>query len=218
MSTLTHWGHSCVRLDLPGGALVLDPGGFSDVDAALDGATAVLVTHDHFDHVQAEPLAAWLAGDAGAAVHVWGPAAVVDALVAAGVPSDRAHAVRPGDTVEAAGATVQVLGGRHAVIHPDLPGLDNVGYLVEGVLHPGDAYTLPPEGTAVATLLVPVGGPWLKLEHAIDYVRAVGPDRVVPIHEAVLSEPGQGLARTLLTNLGGAGEPVRLERGTPLEL
>src|ERR1700716_3389936 len=46
----TKLGHSCVRLDKDGAVLVIDPGTFSDAAAALNGAAAVLVTHEHPDH------------------------------------------------------------------------------------------------------------------------------------------------------------------------
>ncbi len=40
---------------------------------------------------------------------------------------------------------MQVHGELHAVIHPDIPRVTNVGFLVEGgkVFHPGDALTVP---------------------------------------------------------------------------
>ena len=51
--------------------------------------------------------------------------------------------------------------GGHAAIHPDVPQIANVGYLVDGlVLHPGDAFTVP--DAAVELLLVPIAAPWLK--------------------------------------------------------
>ena len=79
LTTLTFWGHACVRLDGPGGALVIDPGAFSDGAAALDGASGVLVTHEHPDHVDADALAPRV----GPGLPVWAPAGaalVVDGL------------------------------------------------------------------------------------------------------------------------------------------
>ena len=46
----TKLGHSCVRLEKDGAVLVIDPGTFTDAAAALAGAAAVLVTHQHPDH------------------------------------------------------------------------------------------------------------------------------------------------------------------------
>ncbi len=46
---ITKFGHSCVRLSEGGRDVVLDPGGWSEREA-LDGVSAVLVTHEHADH------------------------------------------------------------------------------------------------------------------------------------------------------------------------
>ena len=61
---LTKLGHACVRLEKDGGVLVIDPGAFSG-DHALDGADAVLVTHEHFDHVVPDSMRAALAAQPG---------------------------------------------------------------------------------------------------------------------------------------------------------
>ena len=45
--------------------LVIDPGSFSDAAAALDGATAVMVTHEHPDHLDADAIRAALSSDPG---------------------------------------------------------------------------------------------------------------------------------------------------------
>ncbi|TQL04143.1 MBL fold metallo-hydrolase [Cellulomonas sp. SLBN-39] len=213
--TLTRHGHACVRLTRDDGArLVVDPGSFSDVATALDGVDAVLVTHEHPDHLDTDAVVA----ATGRGVQVWAPAAVVEQLAAVGAPVAALHAVQPGDALTVGGLDVQVLGGWHEVIHPDVPRLTNVAYLVEGaVLHPGDAFTLPPAGAAVRVLLEPVGAPWLRMADAVDHVRAVAPDRVVPIHDATLSDAGRALAARLLGQLTtarvvepAAGEPVEV--------
>lgn len=206
MTTLTHAGHACVRLERDGRRLVLDPGTFSDL-SVLDGADAVLLTHDHVDHVDAPALVAALTAHARLTVHA--PEGVAAQLVEAGAPGDRVHVVAPGDAFEAGAFAVRVLGGAHAVIHADIPRAANVAYLVDDgsarVLHPGDSFTQPPAGVEVDVLLVPVAGPWMQLADAIDYLRAVRPRLAVPIHDAILSERGHALADRLVGGLGGAG-------------
>jgi L-ascorbate metabolism protein UlaG (beta-lactamase superfamily) len=190
---LTTWGHAGVRLERDGVRLVIDPGSFTD-PAVLDGAAAVLVTHEHPDHVVPEHLAATL--ESSPALAVWAPAPVVDALRTAGAPTDRIHAVGPGDSFTAAGFAVRVLpGGEHAPIHPAVAVPVNLAYLVEGaVLHPGDSWTPVPGDVTVDVLALPVGGPWVKIADAVDYAVAVAPRVVVPIHDAVLSDVGKGAA------------------------
>ncbi|MGZ4640336.1 MAG: MBL fold metallo-hydrolase, partial [Actinomycetes bacterium] len=170
---LTKYTHACVRLEKDGQVLVVDPGEWSEPEV-LEGASAVLVTHEHFDHVDPELLVAAQTGNPALVVHT--NAAVVAQLADAGV---RAVAVAPGDTFDAAGFSVLVVGGEHAEVYDGLPGCANVGFVIDGdVYHPGDAMFVP--DVRVETLLVPVSGPWLKLAEAIDFVCAVQPRRAFP--------------------------------------
>src|SRR5215469_14423432 len=47
---LTKLGHACVRLEKDDARLVIDPGVWSGPDV-LAGASAILVTHEHVDHL-----------------------------------------------------------------------------------------------------------------------------------------------------------------------
>ncbi|MFD9390702.1 MBL fold metallo-hydrolase [Streptomyces sp. NPDC060000] len=210
--TLTKKSHACVRLDKGGRTLVLDPGAFSEADAAL-GADAILVTHEHPDHFDENRLRAALEADP--ATEIWTLRSVAEKLSAA-FPG-RVHTVGHGDTFTAAGFDVQVHGELHAVIHPDLPRVTNVGFLVDGgrVFHPGDALTVPEH--PVETLLAPVQAPWNKISEVIDYVREVRPQRVYDIHDALLTDLARPIYDTHLGNLGGA-EHGRLAPGASAEL
>ncbi|MFF0484211.1 MBL fold metallo-hydrolase [Streptomyces sp. NPDC004435] len=208
---LTKKSHACVRLEKDGRTLVLDPGAFTEQDAAL-GADALLVTHEHPDHFDEGRLRAAL--DADPAVELWTLRSVA-ARLAAAYPG-RVHTVGHGDTFTAAGFDVQVHGELHAVIHPDIPRITNVGYLVDGsVFHPGDALTVP--GTPVDTLLLPVMAPWNKISEVIDYVREVKPRRAYDIHDALLTDLARPLYDRQIGELGGT-DHRRLDPGASAEL
>ncbi|MER7348285.1 MBL fold metallo-hydrolase [Streptomyces aurantiacus] len=203
---LTKKSHACVRLEKDGRLLVIDPGGFSEDDAAA-GADAVLVTHEHPDHFDEGRLRAAL--EANPAAEIWTLASVADQITAA-FPG-RVHTVGHGDTFTAAGFDVQVHGELHAVIHPDLPRVTNVGFLVDGaVFHPGDAFTVPEQ--PVDTLMVPVMAPWNKISEVIDYVREVKPRRAYDIHDALLTDLARPVYDGHIGRLGGT-EHVRLTPG-----
>ncbi len=200
---LTKHEHACVAFEKEGASFVIDPGSFSPNPAQIiAGADAILLTHEHFDHVSGAAINAALAERPD--LRVYAPAAL------AGMFSEHAAQFVPvaaGDELKVAGFTVTVHGSAHAIIHADFPPVTNVGYLVdETVYHPGDAYFVPE--ASVGTLLLPTSGPWMKIGEAADYVRAVRPDRVVQIHEMLLSEIGLNLAATLLGEKGLTGIPL----------
>lgn len=195
---LTKRLHSCVQLEKDGLVLVIDPGAFSEADAGL-GADALLVTHEHPDHFEEGRLRAAL--DANPAAGLWTLRSVAEKLAPA-YPG-RVHTVGHGDTFTAAGFDVQVHGELHAVIHPDIPRVTNVGYLVDGSLfHPGDALTVP--DAPVDTLMLPVHAPWNKIAEVVDYVRAVKPRVAIDIHDAYLADIARPIYDTALNALGGS--------------
>ncbi|MGV9254107.1 MBL fold metallo-hydrolase [Streptomyces sp. NPDC003697] len=208
----TKKSHSCVRLEKDGRTLVVDPGGFSEQDAAA-GADAILITHEHPDHFDEGRVRAALDADPGA--EVWTLRSVAEQISAA-FPG-RVHTVGHGDTFTAAGFEVEVHGELHALIHPDIPRITNVGYLIDGgrVFHPGDALTVP--GRPVETLMLPVHAPWNKIAEVIDYVREVKPQRAYDIHDALLTELARPIYDRQIGALGGA-EHLRLSPGASTEV
>lgn len=208
-------GHACVRFETDGHVVVVDPGMFTTTDA-VDGATAILITHEHPDHWTPDQLAATSAP-------IYTIAAVAE-QIRANAPEafERVTVVAPGDRFAAGvdGPSVTAVGEKHAIIHPELPHFDNSGYLleVEGrtVFHPGDALTTLP--AAPDLLLLPVSAPWLKVSEAIDYAREVGAARSLAIHEAVYSDAGLGIVDGQLGRFLGANdqEYVRLQAGQEL--
>jgi L-ascorbate metabolism protein UlaG (beta-lactamase superfamily) len=211
---LTKLGHSCVRLEKDGSVLVIDPGVWSGADAALTGADAVLITHEHVDHVDSDSVRSALSGDAG--LELWTNASVGEQFAQFGA---RVHTVAHGDTFTAAGFDVHVYGRDHALIHRDIPIVANTGFAVDGaIFHPGDSFTVPED--RVPTLLLPGNAPWLKVSEMIDYARGVAPQRAYAIHDGLLNANGLGLMERMLQV---AAEPLgadfaRLEPGTTVEL
>ncbi|MBT0770029.1 MBL fold metallo-hydrolase [Kineosporia sp. J2-2] len=184
---LTKYAHACVLLEDAAGSVLIDPGVFTPNAAELvRGSTAVLITHEHFDHADEAVLTAAL--DERDDLHVWGPASVTATWQER--HPDQVHTVGHGDRFTAGGLSVSAHGPDHAVIHADVPKIANLGYLVQdNVFHPGDSYRVPE--AEVRTLLLPTSGPWTKVGEGVDFVRAVKPAALVQIHEAMLSEIGQ---------------------------
>jgi L-ascorbate metabolism protein UlaG (beta-lactamase superfamily) len=180
---LTKYGHSCLLVEVGPDRILVDPGTFSQGWENLTGLTAVLVTHQHPDHVDPARLPGLLALNSD--VQLFADPGSVGTLAETGVT---ATPVEPGDTLDLA-TPVQVFGETHAVIHKDLPSIANRGYLIDGRLYlPGDSLQVPSQ--AVEILAVPVAAPWMAAKEAVEFVRAVDPTIAVPIHEKILASTG----------------------------
>jgi L-ascorbate metabolism protein UlaG (beta-lactamase superfamily) len=212
---LIKYTHACVRLESDGRALVVDPGVWSEA-RALDGVSDVLITHEHFDHLDTDRLVAALA--VNPSLKVYAHAAVAAQLKKLG---DAVVTVAVGDEFTAAGLAVRAVGGDHAEIYEGLPGCANIGFVIDdksidGTLyHPGDALFVP--DAQVDTLLVPTCAPWLKLAEALSFVRAVAPRRAYSIHDAMLSRTGEQIVDRWLT-LKGNTEYARIPVGESVPL
>jgi L-ascorbate metabolism protein UlaG (beta-lactamase superfamily) len=195
---LTKYTHSCVRFDDGERTLVIDPGAFSQLDPALDGADAVLITHEHADHVDAERVRA--AAKADPRLRIWAPAGVAETLAELG---EQVVAVGAGESFDAAGFSVQTFGGQHALIHPLVPIVANVGYVIGGaVCHPGDSLIVPP--VPVSTLLLPSVAPWSKVSEVIDFAVAVRAPKAYPIHDGIVNDYYRGILQNVLAPIAAS--------------
>lgn len=186
---ITKFGHSCVRLSYDGHDVVIDPGAWSQREA-LDGVEAVLITHEHPDHWTIDQLRATDAP-------VTTIQAVADQIREADpAVAERVTVVEPGQTFDLLGASVEVVGRKHAVIHPELPHFDNSGFLVSAggtsLFHPGDSFELP--GRDVDVYCAPVCAPWAKMSELLDVAREIAAPRTLGIHDRVYSDLGLGMA------------------------
>ena len=197
---ITKFGHACVRLENDGRTLVLDPGMFTDPEA-VDGAGAVLITHEHPDHYQPDLLRRTDA-----------PVFTIEAVAAriredAPDVAERVTVVAPGDAFDP-GIAVRVVGELHAVIHPEMQRFFNSGYVVTGdttVFHPGDSLT--PPGEPVDVLCVPASAPWLKASEAVDFAREVGAPTNLAIHDRIYTEAAHAILEGHMNHfLPGAGQ------------
>jgi len=216
---LTKFTHACVRLEKDGQVLVLDPGTLSETTEALDGAHAVLITHEHPDHIDVPAVAAALGDNGG--LELFAPAGVAQNVrKEAPDAAERVHAVEPGTAFDAAGFAIRSFGGQHALIHPQIPVVANIGYLVDGdVYHPGDSFIIP-DGISVRTLLVPIHAPWNKVSEVVDFVIGVRAGRAFPIHDGLLNETGLGLVEGHVKRIGAkyGTEYTHLSSGESVDL
>ncbi|GAS92300.1 beta-lactamase-like protein [Mycolicibacterium brisbanense] len=186
---LTHFGHSCLLASMSDTTVLFDPGNFSHGFEGITGLSAILITHQHPDHADPARLPALVDANPQAALYA-------DPQTAAQL-GGAWQAVQVGDEFQVGNITVRGVGGRHAVIHPEIPVIDNISYLLGDdehparLMHPGDALFVP--GEPVDVLATPAAAPWMKVSEAVEYLRAVAPARAVPIHQGIIERNARGI-------------------------
>lgn len=189
---ITRYGQSALLLEEKGTRILIDPGSLSGAQVfALDRLDALLLTHDHPDHLDPDGVARLVARSPDALVLA--PAEVLDALE---VNADRGIRVSDGEVHRVGPVNIEVVGSLHQLIHERVPQSPNVGYVLgtaggARLFHPGDSYESVPGGVTV--LALPLLGPWGSLREAIDFADAVAPRRIFPIHDVHLSATGREL-------------------------
>lgn len=186
---IAHFGHSCILVELNGAKILFDPGNLSHGFEGITGLDAIAVTHQHPDHICPNRIEA-----------------LIDANPQARLLSDPQTAQQRGEPWEAVHAgnvlkvgDVQVTGGggRHAVIHPEIPVIDNTVFQLgtpedpSQLVHPGDSLWVP--STPVGVLALPAAAPWMRISEAVDYLRAVNPQTAFPIHFGIVAEAAQSI-------------------------
>jgi L-ascorbate metabolism protein UlaG (beta-lactamase superfamily) len=181
---ITHLGHACLLVETGSTRLLVDPGSYSHGVDQLGELDAVLVTHQHPDHLDPATLDALVANNPGAAL-VFEPETAALHGGAEPLPEGASRSV--GDVV------VRAVGGTHAFNHDRAPQVGNVGLVIRAdgttLFHPGDAYDTRPNGVDV--LAVPLNAPWCAVRDTLDFVRAVDPAVAFPIHDGLLNDAGR---------------------------
>lgn len=210
---ITKYEHSCLDIEIDGKRLLIDPGILAKSIPNYENISAVIVTHVHSDHLDAEKLQE---------IHSINPEAPIFTVQAV---ADELASNLPLETVSAdqkkeiGPFKLIFAGGQHATIHSSYPPTDNIGVTVNDKLYySGDSLSLP--SAPVDTLAVPVAAPWLKSSEAMDFIIALKPQRVFPVHDALLSEFGMIVNGTRLKDASESvgAEYVYLKPGQSLTI
>ena len=197
---LTKYEHACFTIEKDNLLLVIDPGAFTTDFIVPENVAAVVITHEHQDHFDPEQVAAIIDKNPDALI-------LAHEVITSKIQAFETHAVMAGDIFPIGPFTLEFFGGEHALIHPSIPRIANLGVMINDILYyPGDSFTLPQK--TVDTLAVPAGAPWLKMSEAMDFLVAIQPRLAFPTHDALLSNTGKTISDRLL---GGIAEDNSIE-------
>ncbi|WP_433564370.1 MBL fold metallo-hydrolase [Nocardia sp. CA-151230] len=203
---IAHFGHSCILVELNGSKILFDPGIFSHGFEGLTGLDAIAVTHQHPDHICPHRIEALIEANPQARLLSDPQTALLR-----GEPWEPVHA---GNILEVGDVHITGGGGRHAVIHPEIPVIDNTVFQLgtpddpAQLVHPGDSLWVPP--TPVGVLAIPAVAPWMRISEAVDYLRAVNPRVAFPIHYGIITPEAQGIYFGRLVEMSPANTEFKI--------
>ncbi|MEW1738147.1 MBL fold metallo-hydrolase [Nocardia beijingensis] len=203
---IAHFGHSCLLVELHGKKILFDPGTFSHGFEGLTGLDAIAVTHQHPDHIDPSRIEPLIDANPGARL--------LSDPQTAEQRGERWEAVHAGNVLTLGDLRITGGGGRHAVIHPEIPVIDNTVFQLgtaddpAQLVHPGDSLWVPP--VPVGVLAAPAAAPWMRVSEAVDYLRAVAPRVALPIHYGIIREEAQGIYFGRLSEMAPAGTEFRV--------
>ncbi|KND49295.1 MAG: putative b-lactamase [Parcubacteria bacterium C7867-008] len=177
---ITKFPHSCLLIETKARRILIDPGSWNTALPELTDLNAILITHEHQDHFDLGVMKPILAKNPG--VQIITHSAVGQKLDEAEIAYTL---IEPGQTIDISGVSIESCGTEHAIIYGSTSPCRNTGYLIDEKLFvPGDAvHDMPAK--QVEILALPTGGPWYKTSESIDYAKAVKPNVVFPIHDAM---------------------------------
>lgn len=198
---VTHFGHACLLVEIADTRILIDPGAFAGDFLPVRDLDAILVTHQHPDHLDPVRLPELVRANGDAPV--WCDPQSVSVLKEVGV-SATAH---DGTPVTVGTVTIQPVGELHALIHDEIPRISNVGVRLSAdgeptLFHPGDAIDADPG--EVDVLAFPLNAPWQRSREMTGFLRRLAVPHAVPIHDALLSQTGRNL---YLGQAGSLGSP-----------
>jgi L-ascorbate metabolism protein UlaG (beta-lactamase superfamily) len=200
---ITHLGHACLLIEMADSRILLDPGVFTaDLSPATD-LDAIVVTHQHPDHLDQSRLPGLRRANPGALL-------LTDPQSAA-LLADLDVVAQDGTTHAVGGVTLRPVGEWHALIHDDIPVIANVGvvFAAEGeptLYHPGD--TLAEEPGPVDVACFPLNAPWQRSREMTAYLRRLAAPRAIPIHDGLLNATGRNLYLSQARSLGCADTEI----------
>jgi L-ascorbate metabolism protein UlaG (beta-lactamase superfamily) len=172
---ITKFPHSCLKLEKDGRAIAIDIGIFTTQSTELTDIgpiEALLITHRHPDHIDPS-IREWLEANN---ISVFANSDVSGLL-----PDFPMTTITDGQKFEAGGFRIEARDLPHCKMVDGTDGPPNTGYVIDGLLfHPGDGIAI--EDLSVDVLAVPVAGPSVSLHTAANFIRQVGAQTAIPIH------------------------------------
>lgn len=177
---ITKLGHCCLLIEIRGVRFLTDPGNYTTLQNEIKNIDAIVISHEHTDHLHIESVKIVLKNNPSAIII--SNSAVGKILEKENIPYTK---VVNGEEYLVKDVPISGHGDKHAPIYQGYEQTENTGYFFDKKLfYPGDAFTKIDE--KIDVLAFPIAGPWLNIQQAMDYVLETKPRVAIPVHDGGL--------------------------------
>lgn len=179
---ITKLGHCCLLIEIQKTRFLTDPGNYTTLQNEIKNIDAVVISHEHTDHLHIESVKTILKNN---------PQAIIISNGSVGKILDKKNIaytkIADGEEYKINDVLIKAYGQKHAPIYCDYEQTENTGYFFDGKLfYPGDAFTKINQ--PIDILAFPIAAPWLNITQAMDYVLEIKPRIAIPVHDGGLTK------------------------------
>jgi L-ascorbate metabolism protein UlaG (beta-lactamase superfamily) len=181
--------HSCLLIEKGLNKVLFDPGTFSFADggpqpADLTGITAIIITHSHPDHMDADAIKAIMENNRDAVLY--GNTGIVKALAEKGLKVE----LFDSGSRQIGDFKIDAYEARHEkIVSGQIP--PNTAYLVDdSLLNPGDSYAFSLDALRgkFDVLALPTMAPWTNELETLGFASRMNAKLVIPIHDGYVKD------------------------------
>ncbi|MDO8601812.1 MAG: MBL fold metallo-hydrolase [bacterium] len=179
--------HSCLLVEENGTRILIDPGLYSFIEGRVKpedfkNINAILITHEHPDHVDSVALKVILKNNPLASVY--GNGGVVEFLKKEGI---MVLIFEEGEK-RIGGVPILARFAQHGTVLSKAP--KNTAYIIDGkLLIGGDSLDEELERLkGIEVLALPITAPWHRAIDAVAFAAAIGPKTIIPIHDGFVKD------------------------------
>lgn len=180
---ITKLGHCCLLIEENGLRILTDPGSYSTAQDNKKDIDIILITHEHNDHLHIPSLKIVLSNNPQ--VRILTNKGVAKLLEEEKI---KYELLEDGQKEIIKNVLIEAMGCEHAPLYRTCPCVNTGFFINNRLFYPGDSLYKPSK--KVELLALPVAGPWLKLQEAIDYAIMIKPRIAFPVHDGILKKIG----------------------------
>ncbi len=182
---ITKYDQSCLLFEKNGRYILIDPVEISTEIPVVENIDAIIITHMHSDHYQPEVLDKFRLSNPEAKIIV--AEDMIDNIKQPAQVASFDKGIQVGEF------NLRFFGKGHAPIVDNVSPCKNFGVVIDGMfVNPGDSFSIPSVLKPVV-LFVAVSAPWLKVDEVMKYIALMAPNKVIPVHDGLLSPLGHSI-------------------------